>query len=901
MTFSVSQTFYIDPSIVQNAPTVGISRIDIFFKTKPQATNNKSGITNPGVNLFLVSTELGIPQVTNISNSRWVRVEYNDVNATIDGSVATRFKFDPPVPMTTGVEAALVLAYDGDEDFVPWTDVKGEYLVGTNIVSGGASGRYLGTYYSYISAVPFQPSNTASTTATNMVQIGTASSVSDIANSSYTATSWRSKADTALKFKVYAARYAVNGSLNLSAYVDNTSPSNSQITTPTGYTTTANGEYVFTMPQERIEYIAYDRINSNRYNTSVGERAFPVLPFYPAGDPVKVTLNAVQGANSITATGNVNFTTLLSITGNQPEYFIIQSENHLGPGADVVNVRQVTNIVSNTQVQLDQALSFTNAVAKFYRAPVAVISQFKTARFFGSDLDVVILKNSTANSSMRFTPFSVSNVDINTGGTGYANTDYITINGYESVAGKVLGNYSANANLRTNANGTITSIYLANVGSGFSNVANVTYVIANTSGSNSVGTGANLAIKIGTNLKTEYLGFDGKGGNFANTRPINIDIGQIMPALIVNNPSGTFYESSIRYPYYSIDDPTVSAGAVTYCDPDNAWDILSLQTMSLHNPFEFSKRRTLPSWSNELWIPYANGAPCAAAGGSSNGVMKDLTSNASVLSVVGVSNNDFVAITAVPVTTKITYSRYIINNDATGEQGNYGNAWAKGIEVKFTLANNAVAEDLLLYATVYCPANTRILAYARIYNTQDNDSFDTKEWTQLQLRSGNNIVSSGTDTTDMFEMTWGLSPYPDVAYTISGSVTTSVGSAVITGQGTTFTSNVAAGDMVLIQNALFSNTYQVAIVNAVSNNTQLTINSPVSNLNMVGTGFTISKVGDKYQAFNNYLNDNVARYYSSTLAEFDGFNAAAIKMVMLTANGIIVPLIDDVRAVAVSS
>src|SRR6185295_10382863 len=141
-----------------------------------------------------------------------------------------------------------------------------------------------------------------------------------------------------------------------------------------------------------------------------------------------------------------------------------------------------------------------------------------------------------------------------------------------------------------------------------------------------------------------------------------------------------------------------------------------------------------------------------------------------------VSNSDFVAATAVPAGSKITYNRYIINNDYTNEHTNYGNSWARGIEVKFNLASNTQAEDLLVYATVYMPANTNVLAYARIYNTQDDDAFDTKDWTMLQLRSGNNIISSPTNLQDTYELTWGLQQYPNVAFQMAGSITTTNGS-----------------------------------------------------------------------------------------------------------------------------
>lgn len=900
MSFATAQVFYIDSALVQGSSTVAIDKVTLYFKSKPQATNNKSGITNPGIQVFLTGTANSVPMLpVIISNLRWSRAEYNDIHVSPDASIPTTFVFDPPVPFSTATSASIVLQYDGSEDFVPWTDVAGDLLVGTTTISSGADKRTTGGYFSFISDVPVVTGNNSSNSI--MVSTGTSdNSGASFANATYTAAAWQPKVGTSLKFDVYVARYAVGGNTGLISFVNTLSPSGGQIHTTTATTNTGAGEVSYDIPQDRYEYLAYDRFNSSILNISPGERVFPILPLYPPGQAVKVTLACANGSNLVTATGNVNWSTLLSISANQPEHLIILSANHLGANADIVNVRAVTNIISNTVIQLDVPLTFTNAVSTFWRSPVATVDQFKRARFFGNDQDVVICKGSTANAAKRFERSSVNSISIVAGGSGYANTDWVKVTGHDFLTNKIIGAHNANAMLSTNSTGGITSIYLANVGSGFSNIANVSYTVSNTSGANSVGTGANLSITIGTNIKGEFLGFNGKGGNFANVRPINIEVGRVMPGLLISNPSGTYYNASIRFPYYSVDDAAVPSGKQTYCDVDGAWDVLNIETFTTHYPFEFSKRRTLPSWSNELYTPYANGTSSQGFGGTSNTPQQALTSNASVITLTTISNNDFAHITAVPSGSKITYSRYIINNDYTNENTNYGNSWARGIETKFNLANNSLAEDLLVYATVYKPANTDVLCFARIYNTHDNDAFDTKDWTMLQLRSGNNIASSPTNLQDTYELTWGFQKYPNVAFQITGSVTTTNGSKTLTGSNTNF-SNLISGDLVLIQNGLFPNLYMVAVANVITNATSMTINKPIANLNLVGSGFVVSKLGFKYQAFNNSLNDNVSRYYSSTMTENDGFNAVQIKLVMTSANGLVVPLISDIRAVAVSA
>lgn len=895
MSFSAAQVFYIDAAKVNQSTSVNIDRIDLFFRSKPQATDNKSGITNPGVQVYLTTTANNVPELPTggLSSIRKSRMEWQDIQISTDASLATTFRFDPPVSVSTGTSAAMILSYDGEEDFVPWTNVTGDVLVSTGATSTGVgTSSGVGPYFSAISNVPTQAGN--NTSNSNMVQVSSAASNATMANANYIATSWTPKVGTALKFSVYVCRYTVRGDANLVNYTNGAFIANAQITTSVTTTKTANGETLFTIPQQRYEYMFYDRITSATASVAAGEMVFMQLPEYPAGSPTKVTLNCANTANTIVANGSVNFSTLLNIAPSQPNYIVIRSGNGAGPGADLYNVRQVTAILSNTQIAIDVPLTFSNSAATFWLSPVAKVDQFKRAKFFGSTVDMVICKDSTSNATVSFNPMQIYSGSIVANGTGYSNSDYVTVTGHSYVTNKYLQAWNATANVVTNGNGSITALYLSNVGSGFWNIANLSYSVSNSTGSNSAGTGANLTFTVGTQLQCAM-----SGGNFANIQPGSIDIGRVMPALLVSTPPETYYNASLRFPYYSLDDATVPMSRALYCDADNNWDTLSIQNKNVHYPFEFAKRRALPSWSQELFIPYANGTSSGGLGGTSNGVT-GLTSNASVITYTTISNNDYTTATVIPVGTKITFSRYIINNDYTDENTNYGNSWAKGIETKFNLSSNTLAEDLLVYATVYKPANTDILVFAKLYNTQDNDAFDTKDWTMLDAVSANSVVSSPTNFNDVYEVTWALPKHPNVAFQCTGSVTTTNGSKTLTGSNTNF-SNLVSGDLVLIRNNLFPNSYMVSVVNVVTNTTSMTISSPVANLNLVGSGFTVSKLAYKYQAFKNYLNDNVVRYYSSSMSENDGFNAAQIKIVMLSANGLIVPLVNDVRAVAVSA
>src|SRR5882757_698053 len=362
MAFSGAQLFYLDPSKLNNTTTASIDRIDVYFKSKPQATNNKSGISNPGVQLFLSTTANSVPQIpdTGLSSLRWSRREWQDVQIADDASLATTFRFDPPVPFATATNVAFILQFDGDEDFIPWFDVSGDNLLSSNAISTGVpSTSGVGPYYSFISSVPNSGSN--NTSNSTMVVSGTASALAIYANASYTAASWTPKIGTYLKFNAYVARYAVNGNTSLTSFVNTSSPANSQIFNSVTTTTNANGEVIFSMPQDRYEYLFYDRINSSVTNLSAGERVFPILPEFPAGVATKITFQCTIGANTITSSASLANT--FSISSAQPNYIVIKSGNGLGAGADIVNVRQITGILSNTQFAIDVPLTFSNTAA----------------------------------------------------------------------------------------------------------------------------------------------------------------------------------------------------------------------------------------------------------------------------------------------------------------------------------------------------------------------------------------------------------------------------------------------------------------------------------------------------------------------------------------------------------
>ena len=98
----------------------------------------------------------------------------------------------------------------------------------------------------------------------------------------------------------------------------------------------------------------------------------------------------------------------------------------------------------------------------------------------------------------------------------------------------------------------------------------------------------------------------------------------------------------------------------------------------------------------------------------------------------------------------------IINNDNTGEFGNFGNAQARYITKKIVLADGQEAEDLKVFLSAYKPVGAEIDVYARIQNAEDPDDFRDKHYTKLTQISAANTTSSIVNKDNFIELEYGF-------------------------------------------------------------------------------------------------------------------------------------------------
>lgn len=551
---------------------------------------------------------------------------------------------------------------------------------------------------------------------------------------------WNPLNDTDLKFAIYCARFKAAGN-------------------------NIGGSDTFELTMKHLEYVRFNELNS-QLNFIGSELVWQ--------EQANLAGNVSVTNNSIAITGNGTSFDSHYVLGNDPEYIVLVSGN-------TYNIRRVVTKSSNTYLTVDYPCTFTNAAAKYYKAPVAELLTIKNSMRDGSKSKLAVLFNSTANGTMYF-------------------------ENSKRIIGEDSGSY------------------------------------------------------------------------FANVEIVDISVNGFAPQLDIQTPPQTDYTATVTTNYTKDGSNTTIKDLTPVTRNAKSFQI-----------YEFGEDDgvVIPSWSNEIQLLSGN-------------VFSSTPSQASVFLVDPSSDNDFVSPYIQVAGASMYYYRYVINNDYTNENTKYGNAFSKHITSKVNLADDNSAEDVLVYMTAIRPSGTDLKVFAKIWNKNDTDAFDDKDWTLLEYTSESNGVYSA-NSGHLVELSYKLSQFPNTAITSNGSVTTTLNQSNVIGIGTSFNTNFANNDMVKIYPPLFPNNYVIATVNSVTNSTHLVLSSTISNSSITGAGLKIDRIDYKYQAFSNKDNDNIVRYYNSEMVPFDTYNSLAIKVVFLSNSQFVVPKVKDIRAASVSS
>lgn len=792
--FDYIQTFYVDPNAVKNVSKVSLTGVDLWVRLKPPATNNKSGIKEPGIAVYICEVENGIPNLSKVYIESLVRKQYSEINASPDATLVTEFRFKSPVTLKSGAYYGIIINFE-DPDYSLWSATEGQLLLEKNTPAAGA----------YADGSLFR-----STNFTEQASI--------VGNADY----FKPVKNTDLKFQVHIKKYDISQPLT------------------------------FELVNDDYEFLTINDIVAGQTATfSIGERVYQDhgnttanVTFYKTG------LLSVNAASKTILGVGTQFTADL-----KQDDTIVITDGTLGN----TDIRRIQDIDSNTKLVLDDLPSFSNSSARYKLTAVGRIHYIRYSS------NTIFLDESNANSTVRFSNSGIKTLTLNAGGTGYANTDYLKTVGCGATINAV-------CNITTNSTGGIISINISNTGSGFTSApetSNGSLAILKSDGTGSNGSTANIVAIIGSKLVSEI------SESTANvTGIINYDVDSFIPDIQIDLKSGSTVNTTYNFAFANGAEFVVSSS--------------NEQEMSLTKTVIVDKYKALLLSKSIEAINYN----------------KLYDGKSGIIKITFQGTNEFespeVSLGRLGM---FSFQNYI-NNDDTNENTRDGNAYSKHISTKINFANNRFAEDIRVISTLYKPANTDVKMYAKIYNTRDDDAFDDKEWTELEVVEGAGSFSSLADPEDYIEMSWGFPQFPNTSLTVTGGVVTELANAEIAGiVGTTsFNTELANNDLIKIYDPLFANTnYVIAVVNTVTNATHLSIKNAISNNGVVGSGIAIDKLAYKHTAFNNITNDNVVRYYNSGMIEFDTYDVFAIKIVMLSPDTHIVPRVDDVRAIGVSA
>lgn len=447
------------------------------------------------------------------------------------------------------------------------------------------------------------------------------------------------------------------------------------------------------------------------------------------------------------------------------------------------------------------------------------------------------------------------------------------------------------------------------------------------------------------------------GANTVISEIINFTVNSVVPGYAIRTPFGT-----------------EASGTVNFAN--SAYTISSTRKKDVVNGV-----RTLINNYDAVFASHTTEETAGTPFETFNGEITFTTSNEYVSPYVREENLD------------VFVERYIINNADTNEYLGLGTAQARYISRTATLRNEQFAEDLKVYLTAYRPFGSSVKVYAKFRNSEDNENFDLKDWTELTLindqvfsnpgnfnsrvelaysvpfyRSGTDITTSSGDyisfttTEDSDEITTTTTLVtPSTFNALSGVANTteiittsgshglvngdivqyivSPGNTVVTGlsngssyyvvnsaaattlqlsqtsggaainitatvseTGHTFIpqKGIVANSLVRVYSPILPDTYFVDIVTE-ANSSSFTVSKVVSNTSLVGTGFHVTKIDRPNSAFLDKQNQNVLTYFNKNSARFEAYDSFAVKVVLLSADGVSIPFVDDVRAIAVSA
>ena len=852
--YSKAQSFFIDSNTVQNAATIFLTSLDLFFNSKPTQGSGSSGIFSPGVTVNICPMKDGKPQVSQASSRTIARNEYSYIGVSSDASYGTNFRFQVPIPLKTDSEYAFLISFD-DPGFSLWQNKAGEVDIVTGKIAKNSSGKTDGNAFDITNGYSITP-----------------------------------LVDTDLKFKLKFAKFS---SQDTTFKITNEAYEFIKLTSGSVSGSFIGGEYVYLQQANAVGTVAVSSGGSNVTGTATdfGNTTSSSFTDKISNNDLIIVANStvsqVRRVNVVTNTSLLNTTstfttsatgvnirtlengvltvntTSTSITGTNTSFDTVLSTGSyivLTDGTDGNTVvRQVTSVVNSTAFVVDVIPPFANTTAGYYISPVAKVDKHKAFS------DTLVLYDSSANS------------------TSYFSSDKI-IKGVDSTANATLfslfdlplAQYTPRYNVITPAGTRFKQ---------FVNVANSSYAVI---------AGKNKEVTNGTaNIIDNYSAVIASRSNE------------------VNNPSNLFSNSkSMSASLELISDNPYTSPFVLEDNLDFTTEEFLINNDSSSEAYGNTRFVTATFNSNTQVASSNNFIAVSSNPFVNNDVVKYITSPGNT-AIGGLANNNSYYVvsantTGVKLSSSLNGSVVDITATVNSETGHTlkrdGTALSKYVTKVSTLSKDQIAEDLIVYMSAFKPSGTDIEVYAKLWNEEDNDSFHAKNWTKMELNAPTGSVINSIDSkpSDYVSLTYNIPAYQSGVEVTTGTFGVASATNVITSSFSTVNTYIIPGDLVRVYNPTFPDTFFVDTVTA-SNTTTITVSNTISNNDLVSAGMKVDVITDKNSAYLDNQNYNIVKYHNKNMAKFNGYKSYAIKIVLKSANYYLVPRVAEYRAIAVSA
>ena len=227
-----------------------------------------------------------------------------------------------------------------------------------------------------------------------------------------------------------------------------------------------------------------------------------------------------------------------------------------------------------------------------------------------------------------------------------------------------------------------------------------------------------------------------------------------------------------------------------------------------------------------------------------------------------------------------------------GEWGSNNTIYSsRYISKNVILASGQDSEDLMVYAAAYRPATTDILMYAKVLNAHDT-SFDSKDWSRLNQLTSPSLYSSSVDSTDLIELQW---TFNTSILKFGNSTATSNSSNTISCISTADFSN---NSFIYLYSNDSANNFNVRQIVYVVNSTAVVVDRPPSFTATDAALGVIPGIESTQSAFLFDQNKNILRYCTKTDNVYDTYIQFAIKIVPVANTTAQIPLVHDLRCIA---